>query len=82
MAQGQKQHRNSGTNQAARDIVCPFFRSHSYVEINCEGYTDDMTCTMKYKRGDDKRQQQRIYCQENYRYCEHYNALMLIKYKE
>lgn len=41
-----------------------------------------MTCTMKYKRGDDKRQQQRIYCQEHYRYCEHYNALMLIKYKE
>lgn len=80
MAQGQKHYRNSGTNHGARDVVCPFFRNHSSVEINCEGYTDDMICAMKYRRVEDKKRQQSIYCQDNYRYCEHYNALMMLKY--
>jgi hypothetical protein len=41
-----------------------------------------MICAMKYYKAADKRQQQTVYCEDNYRYCEHYNALMLIKYEE
>lgn len=82
MSQGAKHHRNSATNQGARDVLCPFFRNHSSVEINCEGYTDEMVVCMKYRRVEDKKKQQAIYCQENFRYCEHYNALMLLKYAD
>ena len=77
---GQKKDRGSYGNQNARDILCPFFRSHNAMEINCEGYTDEMVCAMKYRSVGSKKQQQHIYCEENYRYCEHYNALMAIKY--
>lgn len=81
MSQGQTaKQRASSTNGGARDVLCPFFQSHSSFEINCEGYVDDAACTMKYKRIADKKQQFRLYCQENYKYCEHYTALMLVKY--
>lgn len=52
------------------------------MEINCEGYTDEMVCAMKYRTVGSKKQQQRVYCEENYRYCEHYNALMMLKYSD
>ena len=82
MREGRTEKRGASTTRAARDIVCPFFKSHNGLEINCEGYQDGMVCAMKYNRAGDKKQQQHIYCQENYRYCEHYNALMILKYAD
>lgn len=82
MKQGRTEQRGACANQGSRDIVCPFFRSHNATEINCEGYHDDVVCAMKYRTTGSKKQQQLIYCQENYKYCEHYNALMLLKYNE
>lgn len=82
MDKGRTEKRGACGNQGTRNIVCPFFRSHNGLEINCEGYTDGMVCAMKYHKAADKRQQQTVYCEDNYRYCEHYNALMLIKYEE
>ena len=82
MKQGRTKERGASTIRAARDIVCPFFKSHNGLEINCEGYHDGMVCAMKYNSTTNKKQQQTIYCQEHYQYCEHYNALMLLKYSE
>ena len=82
MKEGRTTSRGASTTRGTDYIVCPFFRSHNGLEINCEGYTDDMMCAMKYKHVKDKSQQQHIYCEENYKYCEHYNALMLLKYSE
>ena len=82
MKEGRTKQRGASTTRDTGFIVCPFFRSHNGLEINCEGYTDDMVCAMKYKHTSLKRQQQTIYCEENYRYCEHYNALMMLKYHD
>lgn len=82
MKEGRTTNRGASTSRGTDYIVCPFFHSHNGLEINCEGYTDNMLCAMKYRNVKDKRQQQRIYCKENYTYCEHYNALMLLKYSE
>ena len=82
MDNGQMVKRGSYGNQGTRDIVCPFFRSHNGLEINCEGYSDNMVCAMKYNKKSDKQSQQAIYCENNYKYCEHYNALMMFKYEE
>ena len=82
MDKGRTENRGAYSNQGARNIVCPFFHSHNGLEINCEGYVDNMVCAMKYQKVCDKKQQQRIYSEENYQYCEHYNALMILKYKE
>ena len=81
-SKGRSENRGSYSNQNTRDIVCPFFKSHNGLEINCEGYTDAMVCCMKYRLAADKRQQQTIYCEGKYRYCEHYNALMMFKYND
>ena len=74
--------RGSYSNQGARDILCPFFRSHNQMAINCEGYQDDVICSMRYHTAAAKSMQQTIYCEKNYMYCEHYNALMMLKYDE
>ena len=81
MKEGRTNQRGASSTRGTDYIVCPFFRSHNGLEINCEGYTDDMLCSMKYRQPCLKQQQQSIYCEKNYRYCEHYNALMMIKYK-
>ena len=80
MTEGQTVTRASWANQQARDILCPFFRSHNKCEIYCEGFADQMTCIMAFRAPDAKLEQQRIYCQQHYKYCEHYIALMLLKY--
>ena len=82
MREGRTKQRGSSATRNTDYIVCPFFFSHNGLEINCEGYTDDMVCTIKFRRTADKAQQQHVYCEDNYKYCEHYNALMLIKYSE
>jgi hypothetical protein len=82
MNEGRTKQRGASTTRDTGFIVCPFFRSHNGFEINCEGYTDEMVCAFKYRAHRDKAQQQRIYCEDNYKYCEHYNALMLLKYSE
>lgn len=82
MHEGRTKQRGASTTRDTGFIVCPFFRSHNGLEINCEGYTDEMLCAMKYRDTSHKQQQQAIYCENNFRYCEHYNALMMLKYKE
>lgn len=61
----------------SREIVCPFFRSHSNVEIRCEAVDDRCRTCLLYERTDDKMQHQRIYCEDRYMCCE--VARMLIR---
>lgn len=82
MDEGRTKRRGASSTQGTRGIVCPFFRSHNGLEINCEGYTDDAVCTMKFRQNSTKKTQQTIYCENNYKYCEHYIALMMLKYQE
>ena len=82
MNEGQKETRASWANQQARDILCPFFRSHNKTELYCEGFADPMTCIMAFRTPAAKSEQQRIYCQQHYKYCEHYISLMMLKYGE
>ena len=82
MEEGRGKERGACGSQGTRDILCPFFRSHNGYEINCEGYTDTMVSAMKYRTQTDKKFWQSVYCKQNYQYCEHYNALMMLKYHE
>lgn len=70
------------TQWGAEEVKCPFFRSHTYVEILCEGVTDDSTIRMLYRNRKGREKQERIFCADRYKNCEIYRAIMSAKYDD
>ena len=66
----------------SREIRCPFFRSHSSVEIRCEAPEDRCRTCLLYERTEDKRRHQEIYCEAHYECCEVARMLMRDVYGE
>lgn len=65
-----------------RDILCPFFRRHSKIEIRCEAMMDRCSSALIFERECDKAWYQAQYCEERYEMCEHYLMLMQHKYED
>lgn len=72
----------SGTTGTA-DIKCPFFIAHGTNEIVCEsvipGARQNIT---RYAGPEEKRFQQKTYCECNYKRCEMYISIMHWKWPE
>lgn len=64
------------------EIRCPFFRSHSRVEIRCESVAERCTTAMLFEREEDKLFWQRTYCEDRCDYCEQHQAVMESKYSD
>lgn len=63
------------TSRQEWQIICPFFRCHSYVEIGCEGITDDSSIRLIFGDRAAREIQERVFCKENYENCELYRAI-------
>ena len=57
------------------DAVCPFFRDHRKSSIGCEGILPGSVLRSEYQGREEREKQYKIYCCENYRYCEIYRAI-------
>lgn len=72
----------TSSTKGTGDIVCPFFRSHSAVQINCEGIMDETTTAIAFRRAERKRFFQRTYCERECGMCEIHRMLMREKYSD
>lgn len=82
MRGGCKKTKGMRTQWGAEEIKCPFFRSHTNVEILCEGVTDDSTIRMLFRNRKGRERQEQIFCAGRYENCEIYRAIMKAKYDE
>lgn len=66
-----------GTNYNAVNAQCPFYRHErsSMNQICCESIIPDAKQLFRFPRRDDYLQQLELYCDGDYRKCEHYLAL-------
>ena len=70
---GWKKDKLSG--RGSDDIRCPYFHAHSGREIKCESHVPDSRIVIRFDSEKTKSQQQHIYCEGNYKRCEHYIAV-------
>lgn len=76
MSEKKRNRKGLSSEKGTRDILCPFFRTHSSTEIHCEGFMEGTTQAMIFRRQERKEFFQRIYCKEQYQKCEYYRMLM------
>lgn len=62
------------------DIRCPFNEGAEKNCIWCEGIVNKSTIRIKFKDARDRLKHQHIFCQEIYKNCEIYRAIMSAKY--
>lgn len=79
--EGGARRKCSGSTKS-RDILCPFFRRHSMIEIRCEAMMDRCSSALVFERQADKAFYQTTYCEKAYDKCEHYLMLMERKYSD
>lgn len=76
-----KVRQTSSTSRTAY-IVCPFFRSHGDRCIKCEGIIPGVMDTHVFDTVESKRAQERIYCEDKWKYCEYASAILTEKYAD
>lgn len=65
--------KNGLSGRGADHILCPFFRAHSAREILCESHIPgSKSVLIRFDSEHKKIKQQRIFCECEYRKCEHY----------
>ena len=70
--QERKKQLPTSTTSGTGDILCPYFVAHSREQIICEGDIPDCRCSLLFKDEADKAQQQKLFCESNYKMCPHY----------
>lgn len=70
------------SGRGADHIKCPFFRAHSGREILCESHVPDSRVTIRFDSEKAKNIQQHIYCEGNYKRCEHYIAVRHFRWED
>lgn len=70
-------------NTNGENIVCPLFKSNTENEIRCESHVPECQVTvLKYRDRRKCEKQRRIYCQENWKRCEHYLSWLHMKWED
>lgn len=75
--------RNTSATTGTRYIQCPFFVAHGETEIVCEAVIPGAkySCT-RFERPEDKRIQQKNYCEKCFTRCEKYISIMHWRWPE
>ena len=62
-------------NREGEYVLCPLFISFTDNELRCESHVPDANATiMRYAEKEKCRTQRRLYCEGDWRRCEHYLA--------
>ena len=62
-------------NTEGENILCPLFKAVTPNEIRCESYVPESSVNaIRYRNTAACEKQRRIYCEENWKRCEHYLA--------
>jgi len=69
------------SSHGTAEVLCPFFRAHSPLEIGCEGITDSTVIKLIFSGKKERDLHESIFCAMHYRNCELYRAIME-KYEE
>ena len=71
------------SGRGADHILCPYFKAHSEREILCESHVpDSKSILMKFDSEHKKKNQQRIFCEGEYKRCEHYLSVKHFRWDE
>lgn len=60
-------------NRAGENILCPLFVSFTDNELRCQSHVPDANaCILRYSDQEACRNQRKMYCEGNWKRCEHY----------
>lgn len=76
--------KKGGLNSRGADhILCPYFKAHSEREILCESHVpDSKSVVLKFDSEHKKKTQQRIFCEGEYKRCEHYLSVKHFRWED
>ena len=70
-------------NAEGENILCPLFRAVTPTEIRCESHVPESSIiAIRYRNAAMCEKQRRLYCEENWKRCEHYLAWKHLRWEE
>ena len=75
--------RSSYGNSECEAAVCPLIIATTQNEIRCKSHVPDSNeIAIRYRNTKDCEKQRRLYCEENYKRCEHYIAWKHLRWED
>ena len=70
-------------NAEGETILCPLFKAWAENEIRCESHVPESSIVaIRYRSTEAFEKQKRLYCEENWKRCEHYQAWLHLRWGE
>lgn len=70
-------------NREGETILCPLFKSFTDHSIRCESHVPDSNAIeIKYQEPTRCEKQRRIYCEGNWKRCEHYLSWLHMRWED
>lgn len=68
-------------NADGERVLCPLFKAWRTNEIRCESHVPESSVVViQYRNTEAFEKQMRLYCEENWKRCEHYLAWLHLKW--
>ena len=75
--------RKGGTQRNGESILCPCFKGVTANEIWCESHVPESSVTvLRYGSKEARRKQVKLYCECNWKRCEHYLAVKHMRWED
>lgn len=75
--------RKTRPNDNGEKVLCPCFRATGKCEIWCESHVPESNqVVIKYRNAEAQKKQIKLYCECNYKRCEHYLSVKHMKWED
>ena len=70
-------------NTEGEAVLCPLFKGFTNNEIRCESHVPEASCVIiRYRNDKNCDKQRKLYCEENWKRCEHYLSWLHMKWED